>query len=218
MAKVRIALIGLGKMGISHVAILRAHPDVELVAVCDPQGFVLDGISKYTGLKTYRQFTDLLANETLHGVVVATPSRFHDDIVRAALEQDLAVFCEKPFSLDAKVALELAELAEGRGLINHVGYHYRHVAAFREAKRLLDSGVIGKVHHLRAEAYGPVVLRPNPAGTLYFKLEGKGGETALPRQWWGIGAKPCLSACQSRVGQDQADLPAPGVQTVPAGR
>ena len=174
MAKVKIALIGLGKMGISHLAILRAHPDVDLVAVCDPQGFVLDGLSKYTGLKTYRQFTDLLANETLDGVVVATPSRFHDDIVRAALEQDLAVFCEKPFSLDAKVALELAELAEARGLINHVGYHYRHVAAFREAKRLLDSGVIGKVHHLRAEAYGPVVLRPKGSTWRSKKNEGGG--------------------------------------------
>lgn len=114
MAKVRIALIGLGKMGISHLAILRTHPDVELVAVCDPVGFLVNGLSRYTGLKTYQQYRELLASEKLDAVLIATPSRFHDEIVRAALERNLAVFCEKPFSLDPAVALELAELAEAK--------------------------------------------------------------------------------------------------------
>lgn len=174
MAKVKIALIGLGKMGISHLAILRAHPDVDLVAVCDPQGFVLDGLARYTGLKTYQSHDDLFTKEPLDAVLVATPSRFHDEIVRAALERNLAVFCEKPFSLDPAVALELAELAEAKGLVNHVGYHYRHVGAFREAKRLLDAGIIGEIHHLRAEAYGPVVLRPKGRTWRSSKSEGGG--------------------------------------------
>ena len=43
----RVALLGLGKMGISHLAILNAHPDVELAAVCDTSEYLLDVLGKY---------------------------------------------------------------------------------------------------------------------------------------------------------------------------
>jgi predicted dehydrogenase len=51
-------------------------------------------------------------------------------------------------------------LAEEKGLVTQVGYHYRFVGAFAEVKRLLDLGAIGRVTHVLAEAYGPVVLKP----------------------------------------------------------
>jgi predicted dehydrogenase len=55
-----------------------------------------------------------------------------------------------------------------------VGYHYRFVAAFAEAKRLLDQNLIGELHHLRAQAYGPVVLRPKGSTWRSQKAEGGG--------------------------------------------
>ena len=58
--------------------------------------------------------------------------------------------------------------------MNQVGYHYRHVEAFREARRLLEAGVLGKLHHVRAEAYGPVVLRPTGSTWRSSKSEGGG--------------------------------------------
>ena len=61
---IRVALIGLGKMGISHLSIIRPHPDVELVAVCDTTGYVLDVLGKYTGIKTYTDYKALLASES----------------------------------------------------------------------------------------------------------------------------------------------------------
>ena len=81
-------------------------------------------------------------------------------MVRDALDSNLHVFCEKPFCLDLQEGQALVDLAQARGRVNQVGYHFRHVGAFTEAKRLLDAKVLGTVHHLRAEAYGPVVLRP----------------------------------------------------------
>lgn len=171
---IRVALIGLGKMGISHLAIIRPHPDVELVAICDTTGYVLDVLNKYTGVKTYTDYKSLLANEQLDAVVVATPSKFHAEIVRAALEQNLHVFCEKPFCLNLDEAEELAELAQTKGLVNQVGYHYRFVGALQEARRLIGAGAIGQIHHIRAEAYGPVVLRPKGSTWRTSKSEGGG--------------------------------------------
>ncbi len=84
------------------------------------------------------------------------------------------MFCEKPFALDPQTGFRLADLAERHRLVNQVGYHYRFIAAFNEAKRLLDRKIIGNLHHLRVEAYGPVVLRPKGSTWRSQKSEGGG--------------------------------------------
>src|SRR6266478_7682194 len=170
----RVALIGLGKMGLSHLAIIRTHPDADLVAVCDPTAYILDVLTKHTGLKGYADYRTLLDEEELDAIVIATPSRFHAEMVQAALERDIHVYCEKPFCLDVAEGRRLTELAESKGLVSQVGYHYRFVAAFQEMKRLIDAGVLGRIHHFRAEAYGPVVLRPNGSTWRTSRIEGGG--------------------------------------------
>ena len=171
---IRAGIIGLGKMGLSHQSMVNAHPEIRLKSVCDTSGYVLDVLSKYTGVGTCSDYKKMLAEGGLDCVFVATPSRYHAEIVTAALERGLHVFCEKPFALDPETGFRLAELAERKRLINQVGYHYRFVAAFNEAKRLLDRKIIGNLHHVRAEAYGPVVLRPKGSTWRSQKSEGGG--------------------------------------------
>jgi scyllo-inositol 2-dehydrogenase (NADP+) len=170
----RAAVIGLGKMGLSHQSIVKTHPQIELRSVCDTSSYMLDVLAKYTGVKTYSDYRRMLTEESLDCVFVATPSRYHIDIVRAALERGLHVFCEKPFGLDPEAGYRLADLAEQRRLVNQVGYHFRFVATFAEAKRLLDHKLLGRLHHVRAEAYGPVVLRPKGATWRSQSAEGGG--------------------------------------------
>lgn len=171
---VRVAVLGLGKMGISHLAIVKSHPDVVLVAVCDTTAYLLDILEKYTSVKTYTDYRKLFASEKLDAVIIATPSRSHAGLVQAALDANVHVFCEKPFCLDAAEGLRLAELAESKKLVNQVGYHYRFVGVFHEAKRLLDLQILGRLHHVRGEAYGPVVLRPKGVTWRTRKSEGGG--------------------------------------------
>jgi scyllo-inositol 2-dehydrogenase (NADP+) len=170
----RVGIVGLGKMGLSHQSMINAHPDVKLVSVCDSATYILDLLSKYTGVKTYTDYKAMLAEEALDCLFVATPSKHHAAIVETALNRGLHVFCEKPFALEPEVGFQLADLADSKRLVNQVGYHYRFVAAFREAKRLLAQNIIGDLHHLRAEAYGPVVLRPKGSTWRSQKSEGGG--------------------------------------------
>jgi predicted dehydrogenase len=171
---IRVALFGLGKMGLSHCAIINTHPDIELVAVCDKTEYLLAVLGKYSHIKTYSNYRKLLAAESLDAVFIATPSRFHAEMVRAALDAGLHVFCEKPFCLDAEEGLRLADIAEKKGRVNQVGYHYRFVGTFHELKHLLDAGVLGTLHHIRAEAYGPVVLKSKGRTWRTSKAEGGG--------------------------------------------
>jgi len=87
-------------MGLSHLAIVRAHPDVELVAACDSSGYLTDVLSKHANLKCHSDFDRMLAEEQLGAVVIATPSKLHASMVQKALERGLHVFCEKPFVLN----------------------------------------------------------------------------------------------------------------------
>jgi predicted dehydrogenase len=173
-SKVRIALVGVGKMGLSHQAIVNMHPDATLAAICDASGYMLDVLNKYSGIKTYSDFKKLLAEEPLDAILIATPSKTHAWMVEAALDKGLHVFCEKPFVLDPAIGDKLVELAERKSLVTQVGYHYRFVGAFREAQRIVASGALGELHHISAEAYGPVVLKPKGGTWRTEKNEGGG--------------------------------------------
>lgn len=171
---IKIGVVGLGKMGLSHLAVVNAHLDVEVAGVCDASGYLLDVLTKYTGVTGYSDYAAMLGECELDAVLIATPSRAHASMVRAALEQRLHVFCEKPFALTVKDATELTALARDRGVVTQVGYHNRFVGAFAEVKRLLDAGAIGTISHALGEAYGPVVLKRKGATWRSRKEEGGG--------------------------------------------
>lgn len=156
---IRVCVVGVGKMGLSHLSIVRALKGVELVGVCDSAAYTLDVLGKYTGMRTFTAVDRMLDEVAPDAVVIATPTGSHADLVRTALRRGIHVFCEKPLTLSATESAELALEARERGLVAQVGYHNRFVATFREVKALLDAGAIGEVSHVLAEAYGPVVLR-----------------------------------------------------------
>jgi predicted dehydrogenase len=171
---IKVAVVGLGKMGLSHYAVVNAHPDADVAGVCDSSSYVLGVLKKYAGVTTYSDFDTMLDKADLDAVVIATPSSAHAKMVRAALERDLHVFCEKPFTLNPQDANALAALGNERGLVTQVGYHNRFIGAFQEVKRLLDAGAIGEVTHVLGEAYGPVVLKPKGGTWRSQRTEGGG--------------------------------------------
>lgn len=173
MQNLKVAVVGLGKMGLSHFSMVNAHPDVDAVA-CDGASFMVDVLGKNIATPIYKDFDTMLAQEPLDAVVIATPSRLHAPMVTAALDKGLHVFCEKPFCLNWADSQRLTDLAAAKQRVAQVGYHYRYVGAFGEMKRLIDAGAIGRITHVLAEAYGPVVLRPKRATWRTDKAEGGG--------------------------------------------
>ena len=153
------AIIGLGKMGLSHAAIIGAQPKVDLVAVCDTSSLVLDAFKKFTKTKTYSDYQKMIDAEAPDFVFVATPTKYHYDMVKYALERGINVFCEKPFTLYSSQGKELLEIATRKNLVNQVGFHNNFLGTFRELKRLLQQNTIGELVHFTGEAYGPVVTK-----------------------------------------------------------
>lgn len=157
--KVKAGIIGLGKMGLSHAAILNPHPDVELVGVCDTSSIVLDAFKKFSEINTYDDYKKMIDIEKPDCVLVASPTKFHYEMVRYAVDRGIHTFCEKPFSLTISEGEDLVRRAAEKEVINQVGFHNHFIGTFRELKRLLSAGVIGELVHFTGEAYGPVVIR-----------------------------------------------------------
>jgi predicted dehydrogenase len=169
---INVGVVGLGKMGLSHHALLHAHPDAEVV-VCESSKYVRGVLEKNTGVSGYGDYEQMLAEAELDAVVIATPSASHAPMAKAAFERGLHVFCEKPLTLSPADSDELTAIAAERSLVTQVGYHNRHVGAFREVRRLLDAGAIGEVTHVFGEAYGPVVLKEK--GSTWRSRRSEGG-------------------------------------------
>jgi predicted dehydrogenase len=153
------SIIGLGKMGLSHAAIFGAHPEVDLVAVCDTSSLVLNGFKKFSNVAVYSDYQQMIQTENPDFTVIATPTKLHYPMVKYAMETGLHIFCEKPFMLNLHQGKEIVKLASDKGLVNQVGFHNHFIGTFRELRRLLTTNIIGELVHFNGEAYGPVVTK-----------------------------------------------------------
>jgi len=156
---IKVALIGAGKMGISHLAILGAHPDVSIVGVCDTSKMVTDVLTKYSGYNCFSDYLQMVDKVKPDAVFIAVPTKVHARFITDMLKRGIHVFSEKPFCLSPAEGEPLVKLAKEKNLVNQVGYHNKFIGTFNEVKKIMDSGALGDIHHFVAESYGPVVIR-----------------------------------------------------------
>ena len=144
---VRIGVIGAGWWSTAaHIPGLLQNPDAELVAVCDTSEAALERVRLAFGdVRTYRDFREMLEQETLDGVIVAVPHRVHYEVARACLEHGLHVLLEKPMTLEAKHALELVDLAKSKDVELIIGYPYHFTEMTLKARQVLQSGRLGAI-------------------------------------------------------------------------
>src|SRR5665647_3120698 len=96
--KIKLAIIGAGRMGITHYSIINSHPNVKIESVADPSGFILTMMEKYLPIKTFKDYNQLFKESTPDAILVCTPPNLHFPIIKKAAEKGIHVFCEKPFT------------------------------------------------------------------------------------------------------------------------
>lgn len=178
MEKVRIGIIGFGRMGLTHYSIINTHPAVEMTAIADTSTMMLNMIKKYLpGVKMFEDYKDLLNSGLVDAVIVCTPSVMHFDVCKMAAEKGINVFCEKPFTTSPAQAKELADIFEQKGLVNQVGYVYRFDAVFGKVKEMLGQQLIGKVVHTNVQFLSSTISKMQPEKGWRSKRENGGGAT-----------------------------------------
>ena len=160
MRTLRFAVIGLRGMGRQHVREIRALPQAELVAVADTDGDLARAVGEEQNATIWHDYRDMIAQENLDAIVVATPHHLHGAMGLDCLEAGLHTFVEKPIANTVSEADRLVEEAESRGLKLAVGHNYRTFPGNRALKGLIDDGVLGDIYRVcwmwleaRAETY-----------------------------------------------------------------
>lgn len=159
----RLAFIGVGKMGLSHLAIAGIHPRVKVVGVADPSTFTMNALKQYSAFNVFSDYKEMLKETKPDAVVVAVPTKYHDPIVEDLVSKGLHVFVEKPFTLNKDRGANLVKLVKEKNLVNQVGYHNKFIGTFLEAKQIIESGALGKLYHFSGDINGPVIVKKKEA-------------------------------------------------------
>ena len=151
----RVAVVGLGKMGILHASILNTLPNVKLTALCDKNPMILKFFKKVLNEVNVVDDVEKLSGLDLDAVYVTTPISSHFLVVKTVYLKGIVrnLFVEKTLASSYDKAKELCELAQSFGDINMVGYMKRFAVTFRKAKDLLNQDTLGEVVSFDAYAY-----------------------------------------------------------------
>lgn len=160
----KIALIGVGKMGLSHLAIANMTPGIEVVAICDVSAPLMYFLGKNTGIKAYKKYKKMIEECALDGVLICVPNALHFDITKYCIEKRINVFIEKPLTLSFAESIELCELASKYQVKGQVGYVNRFNPVFQRVKKLLDRDVIGEITSYVNKMIGSVIIKKNSKG------------------------------------------------------
>ena len=143
--KLRTALVGVGGRGRSLVNALAAHPEVEIVAVCDVDAATRQAVATQLNAASYDDFARMFHKEQCDAAMVSLPHYLYPDAVCGALESGAHVLKEKPLARDLQDAVAMCEVAKEAGKILMVGGQSKFSAAFQKAKAIVDSGALGEI-------------------------------------------------------------------------
>jgi inositol 2-dehydrogenase len=141
-----VGVVGLGRLGSSYARYFNGRiMGAELVAVSDVNGTATDALATELGIsKKYSNYQDLIADEAVEAVVIVSPTSTHKEIVVAAAERGLPIFCEKPLSIALDAALEMLRIVDQTGVFFQMGFMRRFDKGYLAAKGKIDDGLIGK--------------------------------------------------------------------------
>jgi predicted dehydrogenase len=173
--KIKIGIIGMGRMGITHYSIINSHPAVKLESIADPSGFVLSMMNKYLPIRTFKDYIELFNESKIDAVLVCTPPNFHFPIIQKAAENGIHVFVEKPFTTKLNESSELARIYSVNGLVNQVGYVNRFNDIFGKVKEFINNRVIGKVIRFKSEMFSCTISKSDGSSGWRNSRESGGG-------------------------------------------
>ena len=139
MGKIKVGVIGIGRMGTYHVGILSELPEVELAAVVDIDSKSRKVIQENYGTPGLEDYKDIYGK--VDAAVVAVPTGLHFPIAKDLLNAGIHVLLEKPCANNLDHARELFRIAEDKALTLHIGHVERFNGAVQELHKIVDSPI-----------------------------------------------------------------------------
>ena len=168
MKKVKIGSVGLGRLGYEHACnIANLIPGAELAALCDVDEKRVKEVAAELGVPyTYTDVAEMVKNPELDAIVIVSPSMYHADHIKLALDAGKHVFCDKPLDTTIEKCKQAEKAVEAHpDKVFMLGFMRRFDDSYAEAKQRIENGDIGKVVLVRSYTQDP---RTTIEGTLKF--------------------------------------------------
>ena len=150
MKKIRVGVIGCGRISVMHLGSIKMLDDLELVAVCDIKKDRADEAASRYGAKAYTSYMEMLDCERPDAVHLCLPHYLHSKVAIDAFHKGVAVLTEKPMDIDYESAERAVNEAKACGVQFGVIFQCRYNNAPRLVKRALTDGKLGKIISARS--------------------------------------------------------------------
>ena len=150
---IRTAHIGVGGMGASDLRSIASHPSVNVAALCDVDaGNLAAAHQRHPDASVFADYRNLFdqMGRDIDAVIVSTPDHTHAPAALMAMQMEKPVYCQKPLTHHVMEARSMRKMAEEKGLVTQMGIQIHSYKEYRSAVILIQSGIIGKVHTVRA--------------------------------------------------------------------
>jgi len=148
-----VAIVGAGRIGTIRSAAIHRSNKGFLAAVVDTDEARAKKLAEGTSAVVSEEWSPVLARSDIHAVIVCTPTKFHSEVVIAALEAGKHVLCEKPLGRTVIEAQKMYEASRRSRRLLKTGFNYRHMAHVLKARGLLQDNALGSLYFLRCR-YG----------------------------------------------------------------
>ena len=143
MTPIRLIIVGLGARARTWLQVVQANPDIEIVALCDPDPVARDkAVENFPNIPIGADISDIIGTQA-DAILLCTPPGGREHQIATACAQSLAILAEKPLSDDVITAARFVEMAEAADVPLIVGLNFRYLGVTQEMRRLLTSGAIG---------------------------------------------------------------------------
>ncbi len=167
---VKVAIIGFGKRGKTHLQNYLKINGVNVVAICD----VKKCITSRQNIKYYKDYRKMIDSEKINAVSICVPTAEHYPVALYCLKRGVHVLCEKPITLTLVQAERLLSVAQKSNLVMQVGYHLKFDRLIIKMKLIVDSHELGRILMIKArQAHDWGGLKP--FGWLLNKSKSGGG-------------------------------------------
>ena len=150
--KLKVGIIGTGWIAESHIQSYKIQPDVEIVAAADLiPGKAEKFMERFgvSGVRFYPSHKEMIDNEELDAVSICTYNTQHAEPTIYALKKGIPVLLEKPFTVTLEEAEEVCRVEKESGTFVSVGFQPRFDANMQMIKKIVDSGVLGKIYYIQ---------------------------------------------------------------------
>ncbi|WP_380159654.1 Gfo/Idh/MocA family oxidoreductase [Kineococcus sp. R86509] len=149
MSDLHLGLAGVGRIGVMHARNVVTTPGVGRLTVADVDAVRARSVADELGVEAAVDVDALLASG-IDGLIVATGTAQHPELIRAGVEAGIPVFSEKPVAPDVALSLPVLDFIAAHDGVVRIGHQRRYDAGYLEAKRAHSTGELGWLHAIRA--------------------------------------------------------------------